>query len=114
MTALEGKTLMAFIAENDTWHGKPLHAAILAKLLELGIDGATVLRGVEGYGAHHKIHTASVLSLSERLPLVIVAVDTVEKIDQAVTAVEEMVSSGLLVVQPAQMIRISPADPKKA
>jgi|SRR5579862_1890177 len=106
MAILEGKTLMAFIGENDTWHGKPLHSAILAKLLELGIAGATVLRGVEGYGAHHKIHTASVLFLSERLPLVIVAVDTAERIDQAIPMLEGMIPSGLLVSQPAQMIRI--------
>jgi PII-like signaling protein len=106
MATAEGKTLMAFIGENDTWHGKPLHAAILTKLLDLGIAGATVLRGVEGYGSHHKIHTANVLFLSEGLPLVIVAVDTAERIDQAVAVLQEMIASGLLVVQPAQMIRI--------
>jgi PII-like signaling protein len=106
MNAPDSKVLMAFIAENQSWHGKPLHAAILEKLLSLGVSGATVLRGVEGYGSHHKIHTANVLFLSEQLPLVVLAADTTPQIEAAVEALRQMGFPGILLLSPCEVIRL--------
>jgi len=73
----EGKLLRIFIGENDRWEGKPLFEAIVLKVREMGGAGATVLRGVEGFGAQSRIHTARILRLSEDLPVVVEIVDTV-------------------------------------
>ena len=71
--------LRIHVGEADRWHGRPLHEAILARLLERGMAGATVLRGIEGFGHNAHLHTSKLLRLSEDLPIVIVVIDTVER-----------------------------------
>ena len=86
----EGKLLRIFIGEMDKLDHKPLYEVFVLKARELGLAGATVLLGVESFGARSRIHTAKILRLSEDLPLVIEIVDTVEKIDNFVQVAGEL------------------------
>ena len=81
----DGKLLRIFIGESDTWHGKPLYQAIVERVREEGLAGATVIRGIEGFGASSHLHTSRILRLSEDLPLVIEIVDT-ERADRGAAA----------------------------
>ena len=100
----EGKLLRIFIGESDTWHGKPLYQAIVQRLREDGLAGATVLRAIEGFGASSRLHTARILRLSEDLPLVIEVVDTAEKVDGILPTLEEMVGEGLMTLERVEVI----------
>ena len=75
-----GKLLRIYIGESDTWHGKPLYQAVVERVREEGLAGATVLRGIEGFGRTSRLHTARILRLSEDLPILIEIVDTEERI----------------------------------
>jgi len=85
-----GKLLRIFIGEDDHLNRKPLYHVFIERAREFGMAGATVLRGVESFGAGSRIHTAKLLELSEDLPLVIEIVDTEEKIDKFLPIVEEL------------------------
>lgn len=100
----EGKLLRIFIGESDTWHGKPLYEAIVERVRKEGLAGATVIRGLEGFGAHSRLHTSRILRLSEDLPVVIEIVDTVEQIDRILPALDEMVEEGMVTVERVQVI----------
>ena len=104
----EGQLLRIFIGENDRWHGKPLYEAIVARAREEGLAGATVLRGLMGYGAKSRIHTAKVLRLSEDLPIVVEIVDRSERIDKFMPLLDEMVADGLVTLERAQVIMYRP------
>ncbi len=97
--------LTVYIGESDRWRGKALYAAILERLHAHGIAGATVLRGVAGYGAHSRIHTAAIVRLSEDLPLRIEVVDGVENIQRALQLLRPMVREGLITLEDVQVIR---------
>jgi uncharacterized protein len=100
----EGKLLRIFIGESDRWHGKPLYEAIVRRVREEGLAGATVLRGLEGFGAHSRLHTSRILRLSEDLPVVIEIVDSAEKIDAILPALDEMVEEGMVTVERVHVI----------
>jgi hypothetical protein len=100
----EGKLLRIFIGESDSWHGRPLYQAIVERVREEGLAGATVLRGIEGFGAHSRIHTSRILRLSEDLPVVIEIVDTAERIDSVVPILDEMVGEGMVTVERVEVI----------
>jgi hypothetical protein len=104
----EGKLLRIFIGEGDRWRGQPLFEAIVRKVRESGGAGATVLRGIEGFGAHSRIHTARILRLSEDLPIVVEIVDTAEKIDALLPALDEMIEDGLVTIETVQILRYRP------
>ncbi len=91
-----GKCVTVFIGETDHWHHKPLYAAIVERAREMGLAGATVTRGIMGFGAHSRMHTASILRLSEDLPIVIQIVDVPERIDAFLPLLDEMVSEGMV------------------
>ena len=95
----EGQLLRIFIGENDRHEGKPLHEWLVRKAREHGLAGATVLRGLEGFGAHSRLHTARILRLSSNLPLVVEIVDTEEKIEAFLPVVDEAVREGLATVE---------------
>jgi hypothetical protein len=101
----EGKLLRIFIGESDRWQGQPLFEAIVRKVREAGGAGATVLRGIEGFGAHSRIHTARILRLSADLPIVIEVVDTAEKIDALLPALDAMIEDGLVTIETVQVLR---------
>lgn len=101
----QGQRLCIYIDESDRWQGKPLYAAILESLKAAGLAGATVLRGVAGFGAHSYIRTASILRLSEDLPLRIEVIDSPEKIAQAIEVTAPMVIEGLITLEEVQVVK---------
>jgi PII-like signaling protein len=101
----DGQLLRIFIGESDTWHGKPLYEAIILKSREMGIAGATMLRGMMGYGAASRIHTAKILRLSEDLPIVIEIVDSADKIDALLPLIDEMVDEGMITLERVRVIK---------
>ncbi len=98
-----GKLLRIFIGENDKHEGLPLYEWIVLRAKDSGLAGATVLRGLEGYGAHSRVHTAKILRLSTDLPLVIEIVDTEDKIESFLPIVEEAVQEGLATVEKVEV-----------
>ncbi|MCE4599938.1 MAG: DUF190 domain-containing protein [Desulfurococcales archaeon] len=96
--------LRIYIGESDRLKGRPLYLHILTLLRDRGVRGATVYRGIAGYGSHSLIHTASVLRLSEDLPIVIEAVDEAEKIEEVLPEVEDLVEEGLITVDPVRLV----------
>jgi uncharacterized protein len=100
----EGRLLRIFIGESDRWEGKPLFEAIVRKAREQGLAGATVLRGLEGFGAHSRVHTAKVLRLSEDLPIVVEIVDQAERIDAFLPTIDAMVSEGMITLEKVQVV----------
>ena len=110
----EGKLLRIFIGESDRFDHKPLYEAIVLKAREIGMAGATVLRGIEGFGARSRIHTAKILRLSEDLPLVIELVDSIEKIDHFIQIAgamfEQSGCGGLMTEERARVIHYSPGQ----
>ena len=106
----EGKLLRLFIGESDTWHGKPLYQAIVERVRQEGLAGATVLRGIEGFGADSHLHTSRILRLSEDLPVVIEIVDTPEEIDRVVPILDEMVGEGMLTLERVQIVSYRSSD----
>ncbi len=99
------KRLSIYIGESDQWRGKGLYLAILETLKHEGLAGATVTRGVAGFGAHSRIHTASIEVLSSDLPLVVEVVDLPERIDQAIALIGPMVREGLITVEPVEILK---------
>jgi hypothetical protein len=95
----EGKLLRIFIGESDRYGGKPLYEAIVLKAREEGLAGATVLRGIEGFGASSHIHTSRILRLSEDLPIVIEIADTAENIDRVLPEIDQMVGDGMMTLE---------------
>jgi PII-like signaling protein len=101
----DGFLLRIFIGEGDKWHGKPLHEAIVLKARELHLAGATVLRGAMGFGASSRLHTASILRLSEDLPIIIEIVDARDKIEELVPHLDAMVLEGLVTLEPVTVLK---------
>lgn len=95
----QAKSLRIYIGERDAFEGKPLYRVIAEKARESGLSGCTVIRGVLGFGETSQIHTASILSLSEDLPLVVEIVDFEEKINSFLTVVDSLLDKGLVTVQ---------------
>ena len=112
MAGLDGQQTLVriFIGESDHHGGKPLYQAIVELLRREHISGCTVLRGIEGFGEKSVLHTASILRLSQDLPIVIEAVDTPENIDRVLPAVEELVGDGLITMENVRVIRYGVKD----
>ena len=105
------RTLMrVFIGESDKYEGKPLYEALLERFRKKGLAGATVLRGIAGFGASSKVHTDKVLRLSLDLPLIIEVVETDETIQQVLPDLEEMIGGGLITLERANVILYRPAS----
>lgn len=100
----EGTLLRVFLGESDTWHGKPSYRAIVERLRKEGMAGATVLRGIEGFGARSHLHTTRLLELSSDLPVVIEVVDTSERIERILPMIDEMVGDGLVTLEKVHVI----------
>lgn len=110
MSGLAGEqTLMRiFIGESDRWQKQPLYQALLELLRKEGFAGATVLKGIAGFGAHSILHTDRLLSLSSDLPLVVEVVDEEEKIQAVLPRLDEMLQGGMITLEKARVIHYAP------
>lgn len=105
----DARLLRIFIGESDTHEGSPLYQAIVELLRKEGLAGATVLRGIAGFGMSSRLHTAHILRLSEDLPIVIECVDDTEKIDSVLPALDRMIGDGLMTLEKVD-VRVYRAD----
>lgn len=101
----EGILLRIFIGETDRIHGKALYEQIVFKARELGLAGATVIRGTMGFGASSRVHSAKILRLSEDLPVVIELVDTEENLNKLMPFIDENVTEGLVTMEKVRVIK---------
>ena len=92
------RRITIFIGESDRYHHKPLYAEIVHRAHQRGLAGASVFRGIEGFGAASRIHTSRLLSLSEDLPLAIIIVDSAERTDAFLDEIADLVTGGLVMV----------------
>jgi len=104
---LEGSAtrLTIFVGEGDRWHHKPLYTEIVHRAHQAGLAGASVLRGMEGFGATSRIHTTRILSLADDLPVVVLIIDTDEKVRGFLPQLDELVTEGLVIIDPVEVIR---------
>jgi PII-like signaling protein len=100
----DGQLLRIFIGESDRWENRPLYETIVHKAREAGLAGATVFRGMMGFGASSRLHTTKVLRLSDDLPVVIEIVDKVDRIDAFIPVLDQMVSEGMITVEPVHIL----------
>jgi PII-like signaling protein len=103
--------LTIYIDESDRWQGKPLFMALVEAARKQGLSGATVMRGVEGYGRrhHHQIHTARIMELAD-LPVVVTVIDTAEVIAQFLPTLQEMVAVGLVTQETIRVVHHAPIE----
>jgi hypothetical protein len=104
---LQGRALRltVFVGEDDTWHHKPLYTEIVHRAHAAGLAGASVFRGVEGFGASSRIHTTRILSLSADLPLAIVVVDAEDRVRAFLPQLDELVTNGLVILDEVEVVR---------
>jgi hypothetical protein len=95
----DNRLLRIFIGESDGDDGRPLYQAIVETLRREGLAGATVLRGIEGFGKSSRLHTSHILRLSEDLPIVIECVDTADRIEAILPVLDEMIGDGLVTIE---------------
>ncbi len=109
MTKLIGEQVLMriFLGESDKFGHRPLYEALIELFRQEGFAGATVLRGVAGYGAHSVYHTDKLLRLSPDLPIVVEVVETREKIDAIMPRIDEMMRGGMITLEKATVIRYS-------
>lgn len=99
----DGKLLRIFVGEDDEHDGRPLYQAIVELLRREGLAGATVFRGIMGFGRSSVVHTAKVLRLSEDLPIVIECVDRAANIERVLPALDELIDEGLVTIEHAEV-----------
>jgi uncharacterized protein len=98
-----GKLLRVFLGESDKYEGQPLYEWIVRRAKEEGLAGATVVRGLLGFGAHSRIHTAKILRLSSDLPIVVEIVDTAENIEAFLPLIDIAIKEGLATVESVEI-----------
>ncbi|MBN2076433.1 MAG: DUF190 domain-containing protein [Dehalococcoidales bacterium] len=113
MRELNGESVLMriFIGESDKYQGKPLYQALVEMLRHEKIAGATVLRGVLGFGAKSHLHTAHILRLSQDMPIVVESVDSQDNIDWVLPQVEKMMGDGLITMEKVKVLRYSAKEP---
>ena len=110
MRVLDGEATLVrvFIGESDQWRHRSLSLAVIERLRKEGYSGATVLRGVAGFGARSVLHTSQLLRLSEDLPVLIEMVEANERVEALLAILDEMVSEGLVTLEKVRVVKYSP------
>ena len=103
----QARMLRIHFTESDKWQGKPMHEAIVAKCQELGLAGATVYRGLEGFGASARIYHARSLSFSKDAPIMVSVIDTEDQIQNLIPHLDRMIAGGLVASSKVVAIRYS-------
>ena len=109
----QAKRLRIYIGESDHWKRRSLYHAIVEKAKELDMAGATVFRGLMGYGADKRIHTASIVDLSSDLPILVEIIDSEEYIAKLLPFIDEMMEKGLVTIDDVQVIKYGNKPPKR-
>ena len=114
MRVLDGEATLVrvFIGESDQWHHRSLALAVIERLRKEGYSGATVLRGVAGFGARSVLHTSQLLRLSEDLPVVVEMVEAHERVEALLAILDEMVPEGLVTLEKVRVVKYSPGTRK--
>ena len=99
-----GKRIRIFIGESESWRGKPLYRAILEAAQHYGAMGATVLRGIEGFGPEHHLSTERLPDISDNLPLIVETVEQEERIEALLTILDQLVQRGTITVTPVEIV----------
>ncbi|HVN69291.1 MAG TPA: DUF190 domain-containing protein [Candidatus Binatia bacterium] len=107
-----GKLLRIFVGESDRWGYQPLYTAIVEAARAAGIGGATVFKGIEGYGGHSVVHAARVFDLSSDLPILIEIVDVEERIRAFLPQLDKMVTEGMVTLETVEVIAYRLGSPK--
>jgi PII-like signaling protein len=102
-----GKRVTIYMGESDRFGHKALYEAIVELLRAEGCAGATVVKGTMGFGKNSRIHTSSILRLSEDLPVMVIFADTAERVDAVMPRIDEMLSGGLVIIENVQIARYS-------
>jgi uncharacterized protein len=110
MRVLDGEATLVrvFIGESDQWHHRSLSLALIERLRKEGYSGATVLRGVAGFGARSVLHTTQLLRLSEDLPVLIEMVEATDRVEGLLAILDEMVPEGLVTLEKVRVVKYSP------
>ncbi|USG99023.1 DUF190 domain-containing protein [Thermococcus argininiproducens] len=93
-----------YIGENDSWHGRPLYKVIVERLREMGLAGATVYRGIYGFGKKSRVHSSDVLRLSMDLPIIIEAIDRGHMIEKAINEIKTIIKDGMITIEPVIVV----------
>ena len=93
-----------YIGENDSWHGRPLYKVIVERLREMGLAGATVYRGIYGFGKKSRVHSSDVLRLSMDLPIIIEAIDRGHMIEKVINEIKTMIKDGMITIEPVIVV----------
>jgi PII-like signaling protein len=107
-----GKLLRVFVGESDRWGHQPLYTAIVEAARKAGLSGATVIKGIEGYGGHSVVHAARIFDLSADLPILIEIVDSEERIRAFLPQLDGMVKEGLVTLETVEVIAYRAGAPK--
>lgn len=110
----QGKMLRIFLTETHKWEGKSLYEALVARCREKGIAGATVFRGIEGFGASAQIHRPRSFSISHDAPVMVSIIDKEENIQKLLPDLDAMISGGLIAISTVEVIRYSRSKPADA
>jgi hypothetical protein len=106
------KIVRIFLGESDRWKGQPLYIAVVEAMRAAGLAGATVFKGILGFGAHSVMHAARIVDLSSDLPIVIELVDSEEKVEAFLPTLDQMVSEGLVTIEDVRVIAYKAGEPK--
>jgi uncharacterized protein len=100
----QARRLTVYVGEEDTWHHRPLYAHVVHLAHQAGLAGASVFRGIEGFGRSDRVHTSRLLSLAEDLPVAVVIVDTADRIERFLPVLDQVVPEGLVVVEDVRVV----------
>lgn len=112
MSTGTAKLLRIFVGESDRWGAQPLYTAVVDEARRRGLSGASVFKGIEGFGGHSVVHAARVFDLSSDLPILIEIVDSEEKIRDFIPVLNEMVREGMVTLETVEVIRYRAGLPK--